>query len=615
MRTARSRSAIQRQPAKPGGRARVSPAGGDPVETEWQLDASAPALAAVAAWLRGGPGDERLAVGAPRRLLLLDTYLDTRDWKVIRCGYSLRLRRSSGRVEATLKAVAPRHGGLAVRRELTQPVKTAGRAAIYASRGPVAERLGGICRARELRVLAEIATARRSFPLTWKGRPAGEVALDTSRVVGVAGAGSRLQRVEVEVPGGLLKELRPFVERLRAVASLSPAARSKYEWALAARGLEVAWPGDLGPAHVLPTATVGEVAFAVLRRHLAAVLWHEAGARLGEDAEPLHDMRVATRRMRAALRLFAEVLPARITDRLRRELRALGQALGRVRDLDVQIAQIESWRSALITVEPAALDPFLDLLRARRQAARGELIALLDSPRYARLTAFLRAWLVRGPARGRPGVAVPIRSAGPELVRRARRQVVRQGEAIEPTSPAADYHRLRILGKRFRYALEFLEPVYGPPARTLIRALVEVQDILGLHQDAQVCMAALPALAREAGSELPQSARLAVGEVAQLYAAQAARLRGELPAALAGLRGRNWRELTKTMDAALSELAADVLREHLSRTLGGRGPDAKAQDARTPGANRARPGGGAGHGDPDRPPRRRRRARSQAVAR
>jgi CHAD domain-containing protein len=601
MRAAKPPSAIQRQPARAASRPRVASPAGDGIETEWQFDA--PSLAAVAARLRGGSGDARLAIGAPRRRLLRDIYLDTRDWRVFRCGFALRLRRSPDGVEATLKTVAPRRDGLAVRRELTQPVRTAARAAIYAGSGPVAERLRRICRAGELRALAEVATMRRSYPLTWRGKPAGEVTLDTSRILGAAGTGARLERVEVEVPSGLVRELRPFVERLRVAANLSPATRSKYEWALATRGLQVAWPGDLGPTRVLSTSTVGETAYAVLRRHFAATLWHEAGTRLGEDPEALHDMRVATRRMRAALRLFAAVLPARVADRLRRELRALGQALGRVRDLDVQIAQIESWRGALITVEPAALDPFLGLLRERRQAARDELIAFLDSRRYVRLTALLRAWLARGPARGRPGTALPIRAAGPELLRRARRKVVRQGEAIRPASPAADYHRVRILGKRFRYALEFLEPVYGPPARTLIRALVEVQDILGLHQDAQVCMAVLPALAREAGGGLPQATRLAVGEVAQLYAAQAARLRGELPGALAGLRGRNWRELEKTMDAALSELAADVLREHLSRARG----------ATTPGADGTKPAGGAGHGDPDRPPRHRRRARSPEV--
>jgi CHAD domain-containing protein len=569
----------------------------DHVETEWQFDA--PDLAAVERWLRAAPAADGVIVGPATVRRLRDVYLDTRDHKVFRAGFALRIRLARGSAEATLKAVTPREGGLVMRRELTQGLTAATPAALLAAGGTVGGRLRRFTRAGELRELAEVRTTRRSFPLTLRGEPAGEVTLDRAALWGTAGARRRLLRVEVELPADRLEALRPFVERLRTAGGLTPAVRSKYEWALGARA-GAARPEALGPTAVGPAMGVGEVALAVLRKHYAAVLWHEPGTRLGEDPEHLHDMRVGTRRMRAALRLFHEALPPRHTERARRELQALGQALGQVRDLDVQIEQVEAWWAALITVPPAALDPFLDRLRERRETARAELIAFLDAPRYRRLMVFLRAWLGRRTTGRRPGVAEPVRSAGPRLLSRARRRVMRQGAALAADSPAAAYHRLRILGKRLRYALEFLEPVYGPPARPLIRALVEVQDILGLHQDAQVAMAALPALARDAGAGFPEATRAAVGEIAQLYAGQAERLRGGFSAAFSKLRGKDWKELKSAMDTAVAELAAEVLEEHVSRARGG--PPRGA-------------GRGAIHGDPDHPPRHRRRARRAPVAR
>ena len=74
----------------------------------------------------------------------------------------------------------------------------------------------------------------------------------------------------------------------------------------------------------------------MLRRQLGVLREKEPGTRLGEDIEELHDMRVATRRLRAALALFSTVLPVR-AQTFREELGWLGRVLGAVRDLDVQL--------------------------------------------------------------------------------------------------------------------------------------------------------------------------------------------------------------------------------------------------------------------------------------
>src|SRR5207237_6010300 len=128
----------------------------------------------------------------------------------------------------------------------------------------------------------------------------------------------------------------PFVGEIRASCGLHGPVASKFEVGLLARALVPPAPPDLGSVDVGPGATAAEVAVASLRQHLAGFLEQEPGTRLGEDPEHVPDMRVATRRMRAAMSLFAEWLPARFAS-FRRELKWVAGALGDVRDLDVQL--------------------------------------------------------------------------------------------------------------------------------------------------------------------------------------------------------------------------------------------------------------------------------------
>ena len=122
---------------------------------------------------------------------------------------------------------------------------------------------------------------------------------------------TRLHRVEIEAPEPALAALRPCVEALRAACRLQPTALTKYEAGLLI-GRSRDGPGrGSAPTEIEAEAPIGRVALAVLRRHFGALIAKEPGTRLGDDIEHLHDMRVASRRLRAALSLFADVLPPR----------------------------------------------------------------------------------------------------------------------------------------------------------------------------------------------------------------------------------------------------------------------------------------------------------------
>jgi len=300
-----------------------------------------------------------------------------------------------------------------------------------------------------------------------------------------------------------------------------------------------------------PSLSVGEVAIAVMRRNLEAFVAREPGTRVGEDPEELHDMRVASRRMRAAIILFQEALPVRAL-RLRDELGWVAQALGAVRDLDVQLEQLESWSKRDGGVDPTSLAALRDLLDSERSDARRELLGVLDSPRYSRMLDGTRRLLDGGPLRRPPAARAPIAVAGATLLRRRYRAMRRAGDRIGEEAAAEDYHRLRIRCKRLRYALEFLADVYPGGAEPLIRRLVALQTLLGMQQDADVAVRRLEALATREGGSLPPTTVFAMGMVAERNVDKGRELRARFTKVYGRVRGRPWKKLRRVMKESAS---------------------------------------------------------------
>src|SRR5262249_19680453 len=265
---------------------------------------------------------------------------------------------------------------------------------------------------RELLPLFELQTRRRVFELSSADVPSGELLLDETAIRNPDGRLlSRLRRVEIEVPETAVEAVTPFVEGLHRACGLQPAVLSKYESGLAAAGIGRTEREEFGPTAITPTDAIGQVALAVLRRHFAALVANEAGTRLGDDIEDLHDMRVASRRLRAAIALFQNVLPVEAA-KLRPELAWVGQTIGAVRDLDVQLAQLDDWIRALPDEDREPLTQLRRLLVAERTEARTAMLQALDSARYARLVRRFGAML-RSRSGARSAAAL---ETAPELV-------------------------------------------------------------------------------------------------------------------------------------------------------------------------------------------------------
>ena len=522
---------------------------GADAEVEWQLDA--PDLRPVLRWIEAtsaAGATEGVTIASAHTVNHVDTYLDTADRRLDRAGYSVRLRRSRrSPAEATLKSLnGAGPTGPRIRRELAEHVELDDPSAVASAPGAVGERVRALVGSRELVPLFDVQTRRRVFPLVVAGMPSGELLLDDT-AIREPGSGrilGRLHRVEVEVPPSAVASVEGLVDKLQTTFGLQAALLSKYETALAATGRSRTEPDDFGRTTVEPGDTIGHVGLSVLRRQLAALLAKEAGARLGDDVEELHDMRVATRRLRAAIALFGDVLPAE-AERLRPDLAWVGQTIGAVRDLDVQLQQLDRWTNVLTPSDQEALRRLRSLLEGQRARARGEMLESLDSPRYARLVRRLGTML-----RSRSGArTAPARAVAPDLVEARHRALRKAKRQIGPDSDAAAFHRLRIATKRYRYALEFLSDVYPGETKRLIRRSVTLQDVLGAHQDAHVAITRLRDLAGNRGAELGPEAVFAMGEIAGRYSTSMDEVRINVPRIYARLGGKAWKRFHRRIEA------------------------------------------------------------------
>jgi triphosphatase len=528
----------------------------DSQEIEWQFDALD--VRPVSRWLEGDSWGRDPAVAAGEAREISDGYFDTDDWRIYRAGFALRIRRAGEKkVEATMKRLASANGetGLRSRREISEPLDDADPETLSTATGAVGDRVRALTGPEALRPLFEVRTRRSAHPLMLDGFRVGEIVLDETAIpLAEEEEPTRIRRVEVEVEPEALDRLKPFVERLREECRLSPAIASKYESGLFARGISLPAPPDFGPTAVDRSLTAGEFAFRILRKQFGIFLAHEPGTRIGEDPEELHDMRVATRRMRAAMKIFEGALPAR-TRAFRDSLKWVAGALGEVRDIDVQIGHLEDWVSDATPENREPLMALRTVLEGQRAKARKTMLRVLDSRRYARLIASFTGFLQKGPSRRAAGARQPIMEAAPGLVRKPYRKVRKLGDPLTVESSGEEFHELRKKGKRLRYALEFLSGIYGEPLKEFVGPLKDLQDVLGDHQDAEVATSHLRELsvARGRGRRLPPETIFVMGGISHHYEIRARELSTRFPAAYRKAVRKKWKKIRGVLEKANPE--------------------------------------------------------------
>ena len=223
----------------------------------------------------------------------------------------------------------------------------------------------------------------------------------------------------------------------------------------------------------------------IFSHELATWVKYDPLAREGHDPEGVHQLRVASRRLRAELGVLSPVLSRRLANDLAKELRWIGTILGRQRDLDV-LYQLLSH----LEHEESPFDAsVLARLRRQRDAERRHVRDALSSTRYQHLARDLATWAVAPPLRRRahkrasdalrPGLLTGL-SALFEHV-----------DELGPNVADESLHRLRISIKRSRYRAEVAAPVLGPNADAVAKDLARAQGVLGDLHDRVVASAYL----------------------------------------------------------------------------------------------------------------------------
>jgi CHAD domain-containing protein len=225
--------------------------------------------------------------------------------------------------------------------------------------------------------------------------------------------------------------------------------------------------------------------------------WQQAAKRQRDvrdvsNPEAVHDMRVAVRRLRVAFNLFERWYDERDLRGFARELRRMGRRLGDVRDGEVIL---ENARAAATQLSDADLAGLIARWDASHAAARLRLLEYFDGSELARFRRQFEAFLDRyQSSQALPNLLVddgdevpPYRVSDviPALIWQ-RYGAVRAYDAVVAEAPAATMHRLRIAGKRLRYAIEAFEDLTGQAGEKAVKPLRQMQDVLGALHDAHV---------------------------------------------------------------------------------------------------------------------------------
>ncbi len=315
-----------------------------------------------------------------------------------------------------------------------------------------------------------------------------------------------------------------------------------------------------------PTASAQQVALGQLRRHLTAWIRHEPGARLGSDPEELHQLRVAARRIEATLGLFKHLLPPRLVH-ARQGAKGVLRALGSVRDLDVQLAELRRYSSALLSPERTAAAPLRSRLEEERGRTHHRMLGTLDSEATRHWLETLDHASANFTAPAAP-TAPQAATVLPERVRSRFRKLKKAVRKLNSRSTMEEYHSVRRCAKQLRYAIECGAGMFGKPAEEMLKVLRRLQDGLGVQQDASMAKNRLAALAAE-GSPLPPETLFFMGRLAEHHLGETRQARKTLARCWRRVSGKRWKGLRARMqelsDAAI--IAQAIMLESSATTL------------------------------------------------
>ena len=320
--------------------------------------------------------------------------------------------------------------------------------------------------------LGKLRTWRTGRLLGEKGTFVAEVTLDSVALLQDNKIISRFRELELELKEGKADHLTSIRKALQKTGAKPKSLQPKIFQALQL-------PYPLADPEREPTTSPSERIRARLQAQFNQMLLHDPGTRLGRDSEALHQMRVATRRMRALFRAVRSFLDPEWTQKIRKEVGWIGSLLGEVRDWDVLLESLQKEGLDLNSQDERGFALIISTFQEERSLARARLLEGLGNDRYLNLLNVLEDSLRH----------LPFQPDHPTMVDLARKAFVKLEKYVESTQgrfPKEELHHIRILVKRARYTVELAAPFLKKSAKRFLQQAKLLQEVLGQHQDALV---------------------------------------------------------------------------------------------------------------------------------
>lgn len=437
--------------------------------------------------LRRQPWLKALQRGAAVTRTLRSVYFDTPDRHLSKARVALRIRSIGRKRIQTVKTAGTALGGAFDRDEWETEIAgdTPDHAALLAT-GLTDLFRGDVLAALRPAMATEV---KRTAVTVEVDDAVIEIAFDQGEIV--AGDDRQpISEVELELLSGSRQTLYNLALRLHAAAPLRIGHTNKAERGFRLLRGEVLrsrkWVGS-DVTHGMSAAAAFQCIARGCIDHLAV---NEECLLATGDAEAVHQIRVALRRLRSAMSLFGALIAGPETDAIKDELRWLLKQLGPARDTDVFLSEIIEPVVAVFSGEPALAA--LHRAYAEEKAEHYQTAyAALNAPRFTALLLELGRWIEGGAWLAATSDEVsplsqPIESLAAALLERRDRKLRKAGKKLGKLSPE-ERHAVRILGKKLRYALEFFAPLYPDKrSRRALEALAELQERLGVLNDIAV---------------------------------------------------------------------------------------------------------------------------------
>ena len=428
------------------------------------------ATAVIASW-QPGTSFEMTAV-----------YYDTADLRLFR--WSITLRRRVGGEDAGWHLKLPVSKADASARDEIQLPLVAGAAGVVPA--ALADIVSPLVRDGRLVPLVTVTTLRTPYLVfDGTGTPIIEIVDDQVAVSETANqTTTTFREIEVEALNAEDEDALASMDVIATAfisAGATPGSTSK---AASAFGARATAPPDI-PA--LPMTTREGVAVDAIRsiisEHARHLLFADVGVR--RDAEDsVHQMRVAARRLRSTLRTFGPLLDDQWASTLTEELAWMAQEMGAIRDTEVLLKRLIKDANILDPTDELAPVAITSWLQARLISARAGALAGLRSDRHEYLIEDL-VIAAREP-NVKDDAYLPCEEVLPRLVAREWSALRKSVSGLQEDTPSTVWHRARIKAKRARYAVEAVSLIFGPEATAFGRALADVTEVLGDHQDTYV---------------------------------------------------------------------------------------------------------------------------------